>query len=259
MTSNLPYFLREDDRYLPTEASRGYWTPDSLNGRLVVGLTGFEIERVHGDPDWLPARLTVDMYRLPTMAPIEVTTRVVRAGGRLKLIEADFLSDGQPMARASCQFLRRTAPPQGTYWPTPGWQAPPPEQAAPWPESKGHWDMRAIDGGGVGTPWPRRVWLREIRDLVAGFPLTPFARAAAIADFSSPLANSGEGAIDYINTDVTLYLSRLPIGEWIGAEASFHQNADGIAHGVCWLHDERGPIGSSSTAGIVQTRRIKDD
>ena len=43
MTHDLPFFVREGDRYHPTEASRGYWTPQSINGRLIVGLLGYEL------------------------------------------------------------------------------------------------------------------------------------------------------------------------------------------------------------------------
>ena len=254
MDQNIPYFVREGERYVPTEASGGYWTPTSLNGRLIVGLTGYEIDRVHGDVDWLPARLTVDMFKLPQLEPIEIRTRIVRSGGRLRLVEADFLSGGDAMARASCQFLRRTAPPPGTYWPTPDWQVPPPSEVPMREDAKAHWDMRPI-GSGIGTPWPRRVWLREIRELVGGIPLSPFARVAAAADFSSPLTNSGADTIGYINSDVTLYLHRLPVGDWVGAEAAYHQSANGIANGTSWLHDEQGPIGSSTVAAISQMRR----
>src|SRR5205823_6396857 len=76
----LPFFVREGDRYLPTETTSGYWTPQSLHGRAVVGLMGWEFERLYGGPEWQPARLTVDMYRLANRAPVQVTTRVIRRG-----------------------------------------------------------------------------------------------------------------------------------------------------------------------------------
>ncbi|MCR5878947.1 hypothetical protein LRS04_11715 [Phenylobacterium sp. J367] len=46
----------------------------------MIGLLGAEIERQFGEPAFMPARLTVDMYRLPDLSPVEVTTRVVREG-----------------------------------------------------------------------------------------------------------------------------------------------------------------------------------
>ena len=54
-----------------------------MHGRVVIGLLGFVIEERHGSDDFVPARLTVDMFRLPNITtPVEVTTKVVRDLGR---------------------------------------------------------------------------------------------------------------------------------------------------------------------------------
>ena len=59
----------DGDRFLPTSAGRSPWDPKFMHGRIVVGLLGQEIERRHGGPDYMPSRLTVDMYRLPDFSP----------------------------------------------------------------------------------------------------------------------------------------------------------------------------------------------
>src|SRR5579859_6749034 len=100
--------------------------PEVPHGRVVAGLLGREIERRHGDPEYMPARLTVDMYRLPDLSPAEVVTRVVREGRRIKVIDAEFISAGAPMARATCQLLRRTSNPDGQVWSPPPWDVPRP-------------------------------------------------------------------------------------------------------------------------------------
>src|ERR1035437_1297545 len=103
-----PFFSKDRDSYIPTDAARGTWDPNSLHGRVIIGLLAFEIEARHGADDFVPARLTVHMFRLPNMAPIEVKTRLVRDGLRIKVVEADFFSGGVSMARACCQLLRKT-------------------------------------------------------------------------------------------------------------------------------------------------------
>ena len=55
----------------------------------------------------MPARLTVDMFRLPDLVPDRGHDAVVRDGMRIKVVEAEFFSGGTSMARASCQLLRR--------------------------------------------------------------------------------------------------------------------------------------------------------
>ena len=63
----------------------------------------------------------------------------------------------------------------------------------------------------MGSLGPRRLWMSEVRELVEGMPLTPFARVALAADFASPFANAGDKGLGFINSDVTLYLHRLPV------------------------------------------------
>jgi acyl-CoA thioesterase len=101
------------------------------------------------------------------------------------------------------------------------------------------------------------VWLREERELVAGVPLTPFMRAAIAADLANPFANSGDRGLGYINSDVTLYLHRLPAGEWIGMEVVNHHATDGVAIGQVVLYDRAGAIGTSSVCGPAQRGMVR--
>src|ERR1700679_1805959 len=104
--TNQPFFTRDHDAFIPTQAANGPWDPKSLHGRVIVGLLAFVIEQRHGADDFVPARRAGDMFLLPGFAPIEVKTRIVRDGLRIRVVEADFFSGGAAMARASCQLLR---------------------------------------------------------------------------------------------------------------------------------------------------------
>ena len=64
--TNQPFFTTDGDAFIPTDAARGPWDPNSLHGRVIIGLLAFVIEQRHGADDFVPARLTVDMFRLPT-------------------------------------------------------------------------------------------------------------------------------------------------------------------------------------------------
>jgi hypothetical protein len=104
--TNQPFFTRDRDAYIPTGAARGPWDPNSLHGRVIIGLLAFVIEQRHGADDFVPARLTVDMFRLPNLAPIEVTTRLVRDGLRIKVVEAEKWSKPSFSAAASAWRAR---------------------------------------------------------------------------------------------------------------------------------------------------------
>jgi len=257
---NQPFFTHEGDTFFPTQVANGPWDPKSLHGRVIVGLLGFVIEERHGGSEFVPARLTVDMFRLPTIdAPIEVTTRLVRDGLRIRVVEAEFLSGSVSMARASCQLLRKTQNPEGRIWSPPNWDVPKPADIPPPTDPRanlnGKWATRPIVGT-MGSLGPRRLWMSEVRELVEGSPLTPFVRVAAAADYASPFANAGDEGLGFINSDVTIYLHRLPAKEWIGFEVVNHHSTDGVAIGECWLYDEEGPIGSSTVAALAHRKPL---
>jgi len=258
--ANEPFFKIEGTHYVPTPASRGPWNPNSLHGRVIAGLLGAEIERLHGSPEFMPARLTVDMYRLPDLSPVEVTTRVVREGNRIKVIDAEFISGGVSAGRATCQLLRRTENPAGNVWKPPSWVVPAPADIAPPTDGRagmgGMWATRRIEGD-FGTVGQKRIWMSEVRELVEGRALTPFVRVAVSADFASPFANAGDNGLEFINSDVTVYLHREPRTEWIGYEVVNHGATDGVAIGECFLYDEDGPIGSASCAALAQRRMAR--
>ena len=259
MTANVPFFVRDDSVYMANRVSAGPWDPNSLHGRVVIGLLAHEIERRHGGPEFVPARLTVDMYRLPGFGRMEVTTHAVRDGKRIRVIDAEFFSGSVSMARATCQLLRRTANPEGKVWSPPNWSVPSPDDIqAPTDRRSalgGMWEILPITGA-MGTVGPRRLWMREVRDLVDGVPLTPFVRAALASDFASPFANAGDKGLGYINSDATLYLHRAMKGEWIGMEVVNHQATDGVAIGECVVYDVEGPIGTAAVAALAQKRNM---
>ncbi|MDO3401247.1 hypothetical protein QWI29_14500 [Mycolicibacterium neoaurum] len=90
------YFIAEGDRYTPTSIARGPWG-QTISGNILGGLLGFVVDRDHGQPDFQPARLTVDLFRPAALAPLTISTTTVRAGRRIIVIDATALVDGQPM------------------------------------------------------------------------------------------------------------------------------------------------------------------
>ncbi|WP_425228812.1 thioesterase family protein [Sphingomonas sp.] len=249
------FFFPDGDVYLPQPICRGPWDPGSLNGRVVAGLLGAVVEARHGGGGFRPARMTVDMFRLPRFDPVAIETEVVRDGGRLRLVTAHFVSGGTPMALATVQFLREGENAAGDVWRPEPWAAPPPDQVPRGEQQWRMWEFRPVTGA-FGTDGQRSGWMRELRPAIAGLALTPWARAAAACDFASPFSHSGSAGLGYINTDVTLALHRLPAGEWIGVESGYHGADDGIALGQCRLYDEAGAIGLATCLALAQKQAL---
>jgi hypothetical protein len=259
--SHDPFFRRTGDLYQPTPASRGPWSPTSLHGRVVAGLLAHAMEAQYGEPEFMPARFTIDMYRLPDLSAAEVKVRPIREGHRIKVIDAEYLVNGLSMARATIQFLRKSETPEGAVWSAPNWSVPKPADIPPPEDGRGPmggmWATRRITGDFGTTGSDKKLWMSDFRELVEGEALSPFGRVALAADFASPFANSGDKGLGWINSDITVYLARLPTTEWVGFEVKNHQDDAGIAVAECWLYDETGPIGTSSCAALAQRRGMR--
>src|SRR5690606_3156400 len=137
------FFHLDGDRYVPTEAALGYWGPGTLNGRVIGAILGFSLDREFGHEDFVPARFCVDLLRLSPAVPLHVTHRVVRAGGRLRLVDAELYAGDLLVARANCQYLKRSANPPVPTWNAPAWDAPAPHGLELDSRSR-HWELRPI-------------------------------------------------------------------------------------------------------------------
>src|SRR5918997_827416 len=101
---------------------------------------------------------------------------------------------------------------------------------------------------------PATAWMRMRHPLVPGEPPSPLCRVLVAADSG----NGVSGSLDFrrwrfINPDLTVYLLRLPAGEWVALEAATTAAA-GIGLADTTLHDEQGPIGRGTQALFVDRR-----
>src|SRR5450432_2382429 len=53
--TNQPFFTRDRDAFVPTQAANGPWDSKSLHGRVIIGLLAFVIGQRHGSDDFVPA------------------------------------------------------------------------------------------------------------------------------------------------------------------------------------------------------------
>jgi hypothetical protein len=142
-------------------------------------------------------------------------------------------------------------------WQAPEWTAAPPDTLPPpgdgQPEGR---DVRLLTPGGFWTSERKQLWARDNWRLVAGEDMSPVVRAALAADLPNPLANSSAEGLQFINADLTLFLARPPVSEWIGLEVAGHLGHDGIAVGTCTLYDTEGAIGSSSVCALANSATL---
>src|SRR5215813_4207891 len=92
-------FEPDGSRFVPTELSRGPWSPDALHGGPVAALLARIATGVYADGPMQPARLTIELLRPVPLAPLRVSTRVLRPGRKVQLVEAALHTATDEVAR----------------------------------------------------------------------------------------------------------------------------------------------------------------
>lgn len=263
----LAFYKSEGDVLVPQSLARSLWSKDTMHGVAIsAGLSrAAELAlRGLGRDDLQPARYTVDLFRPAAMTASTFTTEVVRVGPRICLIDVSLLQDGERVARASALFLKRGENPSGEIWhPSDADRPVPPplelvpegtDPHVPWFNSDAGWsqDFPAHQNSSRKTTWQTGV------PAVSGEPATPFTAVASIADATTMVVNWGSRGVEYINTDITVTLSRLPDGVQLGLSALDHVQHDGISVGTATIFDRRGPIGTTVMTAIANARRTVD-
>lgn len=245
------HFTESEGGFTPTKYAQSHWGEDHLNGPAVVGLAARVLEQQTGSAEFLPARLTVDLFRAARNVRTTVEVRVVRDGRRVRSAECDVVQDDRPVARATLIQYRPSAPPPGELWHA--------DQAfpdAPGPDGTILPFVGSDDAGWTRSPGEhqnasRKRFYNDGIAVMRGEANSPFVRAAMVAEATSLVTNLGTAGVGYINGDLTVALSRLPVDEWIGIQADTHHAAAGLAVGTATLFDSAGPFGAGLTTAIA--------
>ncbi|MEM7141361.1 MAG: acyl-CoA thioesterase domain-containing protein [Actinomycetota bacterium] len=252
------WFDRDGGAVRPRPHARAPWSEEMLHGRLLAGLVARTVEAEHLEQGWVPARLTIDMFRSPPMEPVATSAERIRDGGRVRVVDVSQECGGREVARARVLLLKENGRPIEPVWANEPWDLPHPDEMAHLgsastveDDSDAIWQFRGEPGDYMYSAGPGRGWNRDNAELVAGETVTPFVRLATSADLASPIANSQPKGLDFINADITLSIGRLPVGGWLGFETVFHRNANGVSAASCIVHDLDGPIALSTVSSVL--------
>jgi len=262
-------FLPDGDTYAPTELTRGPWSPDAQHGGPPSALLAREATRFANGADMLVTRLTVELLRPVPLAPLRLSARFARPGKKVQLVEVSLATSDTEVARALALRIRRgdVPLPDETRPSAPGPQPPSAGRASlpPWVATgeggqlafHSHAVEHRFVAGGFDRPGPATDWIRLRVPVVAGEATPPLARVAGAADFGNGISwvVSRLDGYSFINPDLTVYVHRDPVGEWICLEASTSLASLGTGLAESRLWDERGPIGRSLQSLIVEQTR----
>jgi len=272
-----------DGRFVPTEYARGPWDPRAQHGGAPATLIAGAFERMQPGAELPFARLSFSFLRPIPLAPLQLSTRIVRPGRRVQELEAELHAGEELVCRAhalrivpapaelpelAVRVTRESEPPR----------LPGPEEAHPVdfnpgaPEARSFaasaMEMRFLHGRPLKGHLPEvgvtaahepvgaaAVWMRLRRPVLPGETPTPLVCTMAAADFGNGIAAVLPfDRYVFINADLAVTLNRRPAGEWIALDARTLLHPDGVAWSESTLHDERGPLGRVTQALVVQPR-----
>ena len=259
-------FRADGELLVPQDVARSLWKHDQMHGVATSGALARAAEHAviaAGRTDLRPARFTVDLFRAPSMGPCSLTSIVVREGSRLMLVETTLYQENEARARAIALFLTESENPSGAVWTSSDVPRPPPPDVAPVTDQprvpfffsdRIGWSQNFAEHQNGDR---KMTWQSPI-PVVVGEKTTPFQGLAGAADSTSMVCNWGEQGVQYINTDVNLSISRLPVSHEIGLAALTWHAHDGIAIGSATVFDRQGPFGTSMVTSLANARRSVD-
>jgi hypothetical protein len=111
------YLPSGPDRFLATELTRGPWEPGLQHAGPPAALLGRAVERHADRAGFRVARVTFEILRPPPIAELGVTTRLLRGGRSVELVEASLRAGEAEVMRATALRIRTAEVGRPTGWP----------------------------------------------------------------------------------------------------------------------------------------------
>lgn len=244
---------------IPGHLTEGPWSPDAQHGGAVAALLARTAESVAAPGAMQIVRLTVELLRPVPLRPLLATATVSRPGRKVQLVDAHLTVDGRDVAWARALRIRTESVDVPAHEPDPASPPPPADFVGlrsvpvrtPFATAV---DLRFISGS-WDEPGPVQMWSRLTVPVVAGEEPSPMQRTAAGADFGNGVSRILDFETHvFINPDLTVSLSRVPAGEWIGFDVVTRLSSDGYGQAESLIFDRIGPAGRATQSLLVEER-----
>lgn len=239
--------------YQPTKNAQGAWNEHEQHMAPATGLLTAELSRFAPQENMRIARISLDILGLIPLDEFTVTTRCIRPGRTIELVESVLSSRGRDaiIARAWRLMTQDTSEIAGLEDQIAQYQ---PEELAVWDGMKG-WPGGFIKTVRLVTDADRRagrgmVWITNDVEMVEGEPTDDLVHLLGMVDTANgvvPRLGLGLSTLEWMfpNTDLQIHMHRAPQGRWLGIDAVQQYGADGIGVTSAVLHDIYGPFGRS--------------
>jgi Thioesterase-like superfamily len=260
-----PQSLFEQDGLVvhPTAAALGPWRHDALHGGAVSALLSHGLE----ENGWVLARVTVDLMRRVPLQELRLAPGRQENTRRMLRKQIELWAGDQLVAKAEALLLPETRidlPPQ-------------PERSLAMPEDLERQATEAVRVSiaeqigftsfvshavatyrsrlGEAHPGSSVYWIKLLLPLIAGEDITPVQRVTIAADYANGgFVNLPFEQWSFVSLDLTVQLTRPPVGEWVAVTNDSLAESTGIGLGDAELYDANGRIGRSVATLLVEPR-----
>jgi len=251
--------------FVATPAAAGPWSAQSQHGGPPSALAARAMELHEPDPGQRLARVAVDILRPVPVGKVTLTTRTVRPGRRVALLETVIEADGQEVLHArGWRIAVPDEPVPAVPDPRAGAAPPPPDTVEPrkvrfrGAHTVGYLDAvewRYVTGNGFESMGPAIVWARPSIPLIAGEEISPMCRTLLIADSGSGVSATLDARrFLFINVDLEVVLTRDLEGEWVLLDAATTIGERGTGLAETKISDTSGPCGTATQTLLVAPR-----
>jgi len=245
--------------FIATRATAGPWSADAQHGGPPSALAARELERHEPDENMRLARVAVDILRPVPVGPLTASTRTLRPGKRVALLETVLESGGQAVLVARGWRIAKLAEGPVVKRAAAATEIPAAAKAPRFPGGNvdgylSHIEWR-FEAGNFDEPGPCKTWARPRIPLLPGEESSPMSRTLLLADSGSGVSMALDPrAHIFINVDLTVILHRDPAGEWLLLDAVTTMDGTGTGMAETRLYDTAGEVGAGVQTLLVSPR-----
>jgi hypothetical protein len=234
----------------------GPWDPNMQHGGAPASLVVWAAERIPAAVPMQVARVTIDLMRPVPVAPLTLETEVLREGRKIQLCAVRLFANGTLTVGATVLKIKKQAQPLPDDVVEPPLDVAAPEQSRVEPQNSPFglgMTIRAARGR-FGGPGPGAIWYRAERPLIAGSPISQAMRAVAASDFCNASSALDFRQWIFLNADLTVSMTREPVGEWILLDAVSWIGPAGAGLAMARLADIKGYFGRCAQSLVIERR-----
>jgi len=236
-------------QYCSTIHAQGAWNEHEQHMAPASGIIAAELEFFQPRDDVRIGRISYDIFGLIAAGEFSITTRVVRPGKTIELLESEMHANARTciVARAWRMCTQDSSDVAGLE-----------DQVIHHPDRLSNWEgMSRWPGGYIKSLEAKAdenrragkgiVWLNNSKEMVENQATSDFVHLMGMVDTANGIVprQGDDFAWGFPNLDLQIHMYRFPVGRWLGLETVQQYGVDGIGLTSSILHDVQGPFGRS--------------